>query len=76
MNLVPLSETQTTPDILQWAAMKAMSDDTCKAGWQQYFKKDAMICFGNAAGTPSVCNGDSGGPIVCKENGKLVVTGK
>ena len=34
-----------------------------------------MICVGREYGGPTVCRGDSGGPLACLENGKLVVAG-
>ncbi|XP_073325539.1 chymotrypsin-C-like [Pagrus major] len=53
-------------DILQQALLPVVDHATCtKSGWWGFQVKDTMVCAGGD-GVVSGCNGDSGGPLNCK----------
>ena len=71
------------PTNLQYVAVPVISQATCKAKYLVPHKPgaapigitDNMICAGLTAGGKDSCQADSGGPFVCMENGKPVITG-
>ncbi|KAK3745444.1 hypothetical protein QZH41_016242 [Actinostola sp. cb2023] len=63
---------------LQQTPLPIVSYQTCQAGnsWFQPVNNFSMVCAGFGGNTPiSGCIGDSGGPLICKENGQWFVRG-
>ncbi|XP_030277581.1 chymotrypsin-C-like isoform X2 [Sparus aurata] len=55
-------------DILQQALLPVVDHATCsKSDWWSFQVKDTMVCAGGD-GVVSGCNGDSGGPLNCKNS--------
>ena len=53
-----------------------VSDSQCQAKLEVQFCEDEMICAGILKyGSPNICNGDSGGPLICHKNGQTILTG-
>ena len=63
---------ESAPKILQQVRMPVISNSECK---QQHLKTH-QFCGGNPRGNPNehvaACSGDSGGPFVCKVDGRWV----
>ena len=57
--------------------MPMVSDKHCKSKWGRTFSNKTMICAGYIwrKNGPRTCKGDSGGPLICHENGQAVLTG-
>lgn len=65
-----------TANILQEVNLPLISDAVCKTtDNERYFKPDSMFCAGWLEGERDACTGDSGGPLICAENGKPVLRG-
>jgi len=68
------------PTILQEMETTVITRQDCQdkiqshgGDFKEWFIVDSHICFYNSAAT--ACHGDSGGPAVCKKNGKWVLAG-
>ncbi|XP_041946115.1 elastase-1-like [Alosa sapidissima] len=60
--------------VLKQALLPAIDHETCSSdSWWSSVVQDTMVCAGG--GSDSGCNGDSGGPLNCKVEGKYVVHG-
>lgn len=66
-------------ETLRQAKIPIVSHERCSKGnsFFQPVHDESMICagFGRADSKVSGCNGDSGGPLSCSENGKFVLRG-
>jgi len=59
---------------LQEVGLEVRTQASCQAVWS--FLKPSMICAGGTpSGGTSVCNGDSGSPLVTKENNRYAMIG-
>merc|ERR550519_678810 len=67
--------TQELSNTLQELETTVISRDACekKFSWRGWKIQHSHICFAKSWAT--ACHGDSGGPAVCKENGKWVLVG-
>ena len=63
------------PDILQWVDVPMITNDQCSQSYNSYTFTDTLICAGYPEGGKDACNGDSGSPLVCENNGKAVFVG-
>ena len=64
------------PDILQQAMLPVVSHRDCVRKYGSTLDQKAHLCAGEArANAAGGCNGDSGGPFVCREGGKWVLHG-
>merc|ERR1711936_446068 len=62
------------PDILQETTITVRSKQECQNEWGVFQTiLDSHICLGN--GFPTACNGDSGGPLSCKDGANWFVGG-
>merc|ERR1712048_181516 len=64
------------PDILQDAQVHLFKNETCENAYTEvgddgtvteYYRREAMSCFGHEDGGIDACQGDSGGPLICLE---------
>lgn len=57
----------TLPDILQFAEVNIISDETCKNSFpfKANYVSKRMVCAGLKEGGVDSCTGDSGAPLVC-----------
>nr|AWU67090.1 putative trypsin [Crangon crangon] len=62
-------------DILQKATVPIMSDADCKEVFGESEIDDCMICAGVIHGGIDACEGDSGGPLACKDTGETYLAG-
>ncbi|XP_023238610.1 chymotrypsin-like elastase family member 2A [Centruroides sculpturatus] len=62
-------------NLLQVVSLPIIEQETCKKLFARYYLivTSGMICAGR--GGIGVCNGDSGGPLQCKKNGKWYQVG-
>jgi len=58
---------------LQQFSYESLSLKECRYRWADYLIKDSHICIGRGEG--GACMGDSGGPMVCREDGKFYQVG-
>lgn len=72
------------PDILQDAQVHLFKNETCEDAYTEthedgstteYYRKEAMSCFGHEEGGIDACQGDSGGPLICLERSDSLVEG-
>ncbi|XP_033018374.1 acrosin-like [Lacerta agilis] len=56
----------TPPDIMQEATMNTFSRKKCMKWWRRRIPTQ-NICAGHEEETISICKGDSGGPLMCRE---------
>lgn len=72
------SGNNTKAQKLQQAQMPTVNYSTCSEGnsFFQPIDDQSMLCAGFGGSSPiSGCNGDSGGPFVCPEDGRFVLRG-
>ena len=66
------------PAQLQEATVSFVSNSVCGSSrsWSSTFDPKMMICAGSyGSGTPAVCSGDSGGPLIAFAGGEKVLAG-
>ena len=64
------------PIELQWTKLPMIRDAHCKSIWGRKFFEKEMICAGfMTENSTNTCTGDSGGPLMCHQNGQTVLTG-
>jgi secreted trypsin-like serine protease len=65
-----------SPDILQQTGAPARSAQYCQQQWGSVYVEQEMICAGSTDGSTNICNGDSGGPLLCRsDDGRWVQYG-
>ncbi|CAM9383880.1 unnamed protein product [Lampetra planeri] len=65
-----------SPDVLQEAGVPLVSHTKCQDDWRNRFDiSDNMVCAGFAEGGSDTCGGDSGGPLMCEEQGHWHLVG-
>ena len=67
------------PISLQWTKLPIISNAKCKSKWDkvgyEFFERE-MVCAGFLKNdSTGFCKGDSGGPLICHQNGKTVLAG-
>ncbi|XP_078451949.1 uncharacterized protein LOC144719686 isoform X2 [Lampetra planeri] len=63
-------------DVLQEAGVPLVSHTKCQDDWRNRFDiSDNMVCAGFAEGGSDTCGGDSGGPLMCEEQGHWHLVG-
>ncbi|XP_031561881.1 elastase-1-like [Actinia tenebrosa] len=60
-------------DVLKQAYMPIVDHRTCIRRNGNFVDETTMVCVGGQG--HSACNGDSGGPLMCEENGRWVLRG-
>ena len=68
------------PIYLQWVAVPTVNNFDCNQAYKKKALKSieitsSMICAGHPDGGVDSCQEDSGGPFICTNNGKAVLTG-
>jgi len=61
------TQERKTSETLKQANLVLVSDEACKKSVPHYFNAESMFCGVSFRGKSSVCNGDSGGPIVFQD---------
>nr|XP_055035145.1 enteropeptidase isoform X1 [Misgurnus anguillicaudatus] len=61
------SETDTIANVLQQAVVPLVNRTQCQQWMPEYNITEQMICAGYPEGGVDTCKGDSGGPLMCKE---------
>ena len=82
-NLDTKNDTKEIEIHLKWAKVQVVDRELCKEKFApipipgydfQENITEQHVCAGNLNGTDS-CGGDSGGPLICIDNGKAVLSG-
>lgn len=70
------TSTYASPNILHKVEVPLVSQATCntKAAYDGKIT-NRMICAGYKAGKKDACSGDSGGPLIVKRNGQMLLSG-
>jgi len=65
------------PKVLQTVDVPVVSQDDCRKAYLPFGRKveNSMICAGYSTGGKDSCDGDSGGPLTYKENGRSYLIG-
>lgn len=64
------------PETLQWVNVPLVSNSECSTKYQGVNRiTDSMLCAGYNEGGKDSCQADSGGPLICSEGGKAILTG-
>ena len=62
-------------DILHEAEIPIVSKTQCLNVYEDYYITDNMFCAGYKGGRIDSCAGDSGGPLLCEQDGRWTVYG-
>lgn len=64
-------------DILNEVMVPIINSTLCSSSefYGRRFHSDIMVCAGYRKGGKDACNGDSGGPLICKRNGLWTLSG-
>uniref|UniRef100_A0A8C0BQQ3 Urokinase-type plasminogen activator n=1 Tax=Buteo japonicus TaxID=224669 RepID=A0A8C0BQQ3_9AVES len=60
---------------LMSATVNLVSQEKCKKYYDNIRVTDNMVCAGDPAWVTDACKGDSGGPMVCEHNGRMILYG-
>ncbi|NWZ47875.1 UROK protein, partial [Haliaeetus albicilla] len=60
---------------LMSATVNLVSQEKCKKYYDSIRVTDNMVCAGDPAWVTDACKGDSGGPMVCEHNGRMILYG-
>ncbi|CAL8267623.1 unnamed protein product [Lota lota] len=52
-------------DVLRETAVETQSNHECKSLWRDSFSSSQMICTHSSGKKGGICEGDSGGPLIC-----------
>ena len=63
----------TDPNILHWMKGKVISKDKCELSDMKLGPME--LCFRASHSTLRTCSGDPGGPLVCLDGNRVVITG-
>ncbi|KAH9512862.1 Neurotrypsin [Bulinus truncatus] len=63
------------PDVLKFAKVPIIDQKKCADLYKKYTITSRMMCAGYIEGGIDTCNGDSGGPLLCKYKGIYTVFG-
>nr|XP_019962453.1 PREDICTED: enteropeptidase [Paralichthys olivaceus] len=69
------AEQGSLPDVLQEATVPLVAHDQCKRQLPEYNITSSMLCAGFPEGGVDSCKGDSGGPLICLEDGYWTLIG-
>lgn len=67
-------EQDSQSDMLLSARVPLVDDHTCNRLYKGEITQN-MVCAGHLAGGGDTCTGDSGGPLICKVDGKYTIMG-
>ncbi|KAK7069940.1 hypothetical protein SK128_012471 [Halocaridina rubra] len=62
-------------DVLHEAEVPIIASSVCEAVYEDYYITSNMFCAGYRKGRVDSCAGDSGGPLLCKRNGRWHIYG-
>ncbi|XP_070839491.1 enteropeptidase [Chaetodon trifascialis] len=69
------TENGSRPSILQEAEVPLVAQDQCQTWLPEYTITSSMLCAGYPEGGVDTCKGDSGGPLMCLDDGHWTVIG-
>ncbi|XP_072270078.1 granzyme A-like [Pyxicephalus adspersus] len=68
------SNRRTFPGVLMEVNLTAISRKRCAEMWKPHMITENMMCTLDASGKKDVCGGDSGGPLLCKNTLRGIVS--
>ncbi|XP_070712120.1 enteropeptidase [Pempheris klunzingeri] len=69
------AEDGSLPDVLQEARVPLVLQDLCQLQLPEYTITSSMLCAGYPEGGADACKGDSGGPLMCLDDGHWTLIG-
>ncbi|XP_074466647.1 enteropeptidase-like [Sebastes fasciatus] len=69
------AEQGSLPDVLQEAQVPLLVQDQCQLQLPEYTITSSMLCAGYPEGGVDSCKGDSGGPMICLDDGHWTLIG-
>ena len=74
ISILNISDHASGAESSRYVIVPTITNDDCNINYEGQITH-SMVCAGYSEGGKDSCTGDSGGPLICNENGQAVIAG-